>query len=83
MHLMIPKYKIGQKVVVKTTGGTQSVRDCTIEPYIGQTGKITNYYWISPRESDIFFIYMVKIGDNPKAVTLYEDELEILIDKKK
>ena len=76
---MNPKYKIGQRVVVKTVREQRvSLRDCTIEPYTGQTGKVINYYWISPRNSDIFYIYMVKVGTDPKEVVLHEDEIEAL-----
>jgi hypothetical protein len=75
---MHPKYKIGQRVTVKTARDQRSLRDCTIEPYTGQAGKVTSYYWISPRNSDIFYIYTVKVGNETKEVALHEDEIESL-----
>ena len=32
---------------------------------------------ISPRRSEVFYIYTVKFGDGEKEVVLHEDEIEI------
>ena len=75
---MAPKFQIGQKVVVKPTREQSvSLRDSSIEPYIGQTGKVTDYYWISPSASESFYLYTVRIGSTGrKTVVLHEDEIE-------
>ncbi len=77
---MASKYEIGHKVRIKPVNDqTLSLRDCGIEPYAGQTGEITDYYWISPNVGEVFYIYTVRIGTGNKEVVLYEDELEAYI----
>ncbi|UCB42718.1 MAG: hypothetical protein JSV77_09735 [Dehalococcoidales bacterium] len=75
---MAPKYQIGQKVVVMPTREQGvSLRDSSIEPYIGRTGEVTDYYWISPSASESFYLYTVRIDSaGRKAVVLHEDEIE-------
>jgi len=75
---MAPKFQIGQKVVVKPTREQSvSLRDSSIEPYIGQAGEVTDYYWISPSASESFYLYTVRIGNTGrKTVVLHEDEIE-------
>ncbi len=74
---MGPKYEIGQKVIIKPVAEqTLSLRDSVIESYAGQIGEVSNYYWISPRTSKVFYIYTVRIGNDYKEVVLHEDELE-------
>ena len=74
---MEPKYDIGQKVKIKPSDeDPQSPRDSDIHPYAGQVGEVTNYYWISPRQNEVFFIYTVRVEEPYKEITLYEDELE-------
>jgi hypothetical protein len=74
---MAQKYSIGQKVRIKPIGGVYiSPRDSAIDEYAGQIGKVTNYYWISPRGSEVFYIYMVRVGTGNKEIVLHEDEIE-------
>ena len=78
---MNPKYEIGQKVILRTNSNQSlSLRDCTIEPFVGQTGQVTNYYWISPRLGEAFYIYTVRIGESYKEIALYEDEIAAYIE---
>ena len=78
---MNPKYEIGQKVVVKSnTSQSLSLRDCTIEPFVGQYGHITDYFWINPRANAVFYIYNVRVGEDYKEIALYEDEIEAQFD---
>ncbi len=73
---MNPKYEIGQKVVVRPIKNQAlSPRDCTIEPFVGQTGQVTRYYWISPRAGEVFFIYTVRVGVDNREIVLHEDEI--------
>jgi hypothetical protein len=74
---MNPKYNIGQKVIVRPVSerGVSS-RESDIHAYAGQTGEVANYYWISPREGGVFYIYTIRFGPERKPVVLYEDELE-------
>ena len=73
-----PRFVKGQKVVIKPvsdSGVTQ--RENSVNEYAGQTGEIANYYWINPRNEQIFYIYRVKVGkDTKKEIVVYEDELE-------
>jgi len=74
-----PKFAKGQKVVitpVNEVGITQ--RESAVNEYAGQTGEISNFYWISPRLEQIFYIYKVKVGkeNNKKEIVVYEDELQ-------
>jgi hypothetical protein len=74
---MEPKYNIGQKVKISPNDNeSQSPRDSDIHPYAGRLGQVTNYYWISPREEVVFFIYTVRVEEPFREITLYEDELE-------
>jgi hypothetical protein len=73
---MNPKYEVGQEVVVKYDEARNDLsRDSTLEQYIDQVGKVTHYYWISPRAGDIFYLYMVRFPTSNKDVVLHEDEI--------
>jgi len=75
---MESKYQIGQKVKVKLVREQSlSLRDSSVEPYAGQAGEITDYYWISPNAGQSFFIYTIRIsGEKRKTIVLHEDEIE-------
>jgi len=76
-NAMAPKYEIGQQVIIRPVKNqTVSPRDSDIEPYAGQIGTITDYYSISRRGAEAFYIYTVKIESDGKEVVLHEDELE-------
>lgn len=75
---METKYKIGQHVIIKPIKNQAlSARDSDIEQHAGQSGIVTDYYWIRPNAGEVFYIYTVKIGDSQKEVVLYEDEMEV------
>ncbi len=75
--LMESKYKIGQRVIAKLVKSQAlSARSSGIEQYAGQSGIVTDYYWIRPDAGQVFFIYTVKMGDGQEEVVLYEDELQ-------
>lgn len=77
---MGPKYEIGQKVIIKPVDDQSlSLRNSDVKSYSGQIGEVSNYYWISPRTSEVFYIYNVRVGADYKEVVLYEDELEACI----
>ena len=74
---MDPKYIVGQKVVIQPVseqGITQ--RENEISQFAGQIGQVADFYWISPRTGQIFYIYNVRVGKQRKEVVVYEDELE-------
>lgn len=74
---MNPRYSAGQKVVIKPRAfQPPELRDSTLDIYAGQTGTIINYYWISPRFSEVFYIYRVKVESNGKEIVVHEDEIE-------
>jgi len=74
---MAAKYEIGQKVIIRPVNNQNlEPRDCTIEPYAGQIGEVTDYYWISPRAGEAFYIYTVRVGTGYKEIALHEDEIE-------
>lgn len=75
---MVPRYDIGQKVVIRPVRSKRlSPRDSDLERYVGQSGEVTDYHWISlERGAKVFYIYTVRIGDGYKEVVLHEDELE-------
>lgn len=72
-----PRYIKGQKVTIKPVDekGTTK-REYSVNEYAGQVGEISNYYYISPRTGQIFFIYNVRVGKDRKEIVVYEDELE-------
>jgi len=74
---MEPKYKIGQRVIAKPVQNQSlSARDSDIGQYAGQSGIVTNYYWIRPNAGQVFFIYTVKMGERQAEIVLYEDEIQ-------
>ena len=73
---MASKFKIGQRVTVQPTDRKGvSLRDSSLEPYVGEQGEVTDLYSISPTPGDEFFIYRVRIGTGRTTVVLHEDEL--------
>ena len=74
---MESKYKIGQRVIAKPVKSQAlSARDSDVEQYVGQSGIVTDYYWIRPDAGEVFFIYTVKMGDGQEEIVLYEDEIQ-------
>ena len=74
---MVSKFHIGQKVVVKPAREQSlSLRDSSIEAYAGQSGKITDFYSISPSAREAFYIYTVQLNGPRKKVVLHEDEMD-------
>ena len=74
---MEPKYKLGQKVIIKPVKNQlSSARESDIGQYADQSGIVTDYYWIRPSAGEVFFVYTVKIGDSEKEIVLYEDEMK-------
>jgi hypothetical protein len=74
---MEPKYSIGQKVIIQPVsepGPTKREND--INRYAGQIGEVTDFYWISPRSGQLFYIYNVLLGREKREVVVYEDEME-------
>ena len=74
---MESKYKIGQRIIAKPVQEkSSSTRDAGIEQYAGQSGILTDYYWIRPNSGQVFYIYTVKIEESQAGIVLYEDEME-------
>ncbi|MFC2039109.1 hypothetical protein ACFLUG_05000 [Chloroflexota bacterium] len=72
-------YKVGEEILIKQIGEqSTSVREAALSPYSGQTGTITNYYWITPPTGEVFYLYTVQVGASSKELTLYEDEITSL-----
>ena len=73
-----PRYARGQKVIIRPVNEQGiTARENSVNEYSGQVGEVTNYYWINPRNEQIFYIYRVKVGkDTKKEIVVYEDELE-------
>lgn len=77
---MKARYKKGQRVtIVPPKSQTASPRDAAIEPYLGHSGKIVDYYWIQPG-TKVFYIYTIRIGDSKKEIVVHEDEIEAHIE---
>jgi hypothetical protein len=79
---MGPKFVKGQKItIVPVKNRPASPRDSDIEPYIGLTGQVTDYYWVCPRAGErAFYIYTVRIGESKKEVVVHEDEIEAFLE---
>lgn len=74
---MAAKYMVGQQVIIHPVSEMgKSQRESDISKYAGQVGKVSNYYWISPRAGQIFYIYNVRVGQEKKEIVVYEDELD-------
>ena len=73
---MESKYKIGQRVIATPVKNQAlSARGSDIERYVGQSGIVTDYYWIRPNTGQVFFIYTVEMEEGQERIVLYEDEL--------
>ena len=79
---MGPKFVKGQKVaIVPVRNRPASPRDSDIEPYIGQSGQVTDYYWIRPTATEkAFYIYTVRIGEGKNEIVVHEDEIETYLE---
>jgi len=74
---MSARYEVGQKIQIKSVDTPQlSPRDSDFELYVGQIGEVTDYYWISPRVGETFYIYTVRVESHNKEIVLHEDEIE-------
>ncbi len=74
---MEPKYAVGQKVIIQpVTEQSVTQRENDITLYAGLIGEVSDYFWISPRTGQVFYIYNVRVGKKMKEVVVYEDELE-------
>ena len=74
---MVAKYGKGQKVVIKPVAAESlSPRDSDIAQYAGQSGEVTDLYSISPRTGEVFYIYMVRVETDNRAIVLHEDEIQ-------
>ncbi len=72
-----PRFTKGQKVIIKPIDeGGVTKREYNVNEYAGKVGEIVNFYYISPRQEQIFFIYNVRVGKERKDIVVYEDELE-------
>ena len=77
MGEMDPKYIIGQKVKIQPVSERGvTARENEISEFAGQVGRVADFYWISPRTGEIFYIYNVRVGNRRQEVVVYEDELE-------
>ena len=62
---MESKYKLGQRVIIKPVQSqSSSARDSDIEQYAGQSGVVTDFYWIRPSGGEVFYVYTVKMVDS-------------------
>ena len=72
-----PKFAVGQKVVIQPVGKEVATkREEDIDQFAGKVGEVSEYYWISPREGQVFYIYSVLVSANRKEIVVYEDEIE-------
>ncbi len=72
-----PRYGKGQRVIVKPVdekGVTR--REYAVNEYAGEVGEISDFYYISLRNGQVFFIYNVRVGKEKQEIVVYEDELE-------
>ena len=75
-------YEIGEEILIKPFSEQGlSLRESTLTPYAGQTGKITNYHWIVPPAGEVFYLYTVVVDNGNKELILYEDEIQHMYDR--
>ena len=79
---MPPRYFVGQQVIIQPVrAGHTSVRDVALEPYAGQTGKISNYYSLSmDMGKEVFYLYTVVMDEDKKEIVANEDELRTVVE---
>ncbi len=72
----MPPYEIGQEIRIRpVVEQGPSLRESELSPYVGLTGKISNYHWITPPAGEIFYLYTVRVDGSNKELVLYEDEI--------
>ena len=75
---MAARFEKGQKVIVRNIKKKDiGLRDSTLEPYAGQIGTIDNYYWMTLRNGNTVYLYIVRLASDQKEVVLHEDELRV------
>jgi hypothetical protein len=76
-NVIKPRFAAGQKVIIKPVNESGlSQREYDVSQYAGRVGEVSKYYWISPRNGQVFYIYNVRLGENRKEIVVYEDEME-------
>jgi len=50
-----------------------------LEPYAGQVGEVTDFYFMSSSKGKTFYVYTVRMERDKKDVVLHEDELDLFI----
>lgn len=74
---MPAEYEIGEEVLIKPVKEQGlSLRESTLTPYTGQTGKVINYHWIVPPTGEVFYLYTVLVDNDNKEIVLYKDEIQ-------
>ena len=77
---MVVKFEKGQRVKIRPAGDKHlSPRDSTLEPYAGQSGRVTDYYWVTLRGGQAVYLYNVLMETDRKELVLHEDELEAYV----
>jgi hypothetical protein len=72
-----PRFGKGQRVVVKPVDEKGTTRrEYSVNEFAVEVGEISDYYYISLRTGQVFFIYNVCVGKEKKVIVVYEDELE-------
>lgn len=73
-------YHKGQKVtIVPSKGQPLSPRGSNIEPYIGKSGTITDYYWVNLHTNSLY-VYTIHMDKGKKDIVVHEDELKAYIE---
>ena len=71
-------YEIGQEVIIRPVIDKGfSIRETSIEPFVGKTGRVSDLHWITPPAGTIFYLYTIKVDGSNKELILYEDEIGI------
>ncbi len=74
---MTPKYAVGQKVTITPVRDQAiSLRDSALEPYAGERGRVTDFYWVTMNNGNTVYMYSVQVGPGKEKIVLHEDELE-------
>lgn len=79
---MAAQYKKGQKVIIIPVETQHlSPRVSAIEAYAGQSGIVTDFYWMNLHTGvPDFYIYTVRMEKDDEEVVVYEDELKACVE---
>ena len=77
----MPRYIKGQRIqIVSARDGQGKPKYRDMEPHVGKSGVIVDYYSIGFENQPSYYIYEIQLDDDKSIMAIQEDALAILMD---